>query len=141
MLGWQLMQVQILVRNIIIRSTRCLSSIVTALYQFWAQYNLTPNITSENLKTNFTNDVIRFSEWKINKISFCHPKISRIFLKYSKISAPITSMLVMFTEAWPYWVKKYQNISYRNYIKASAARNIFLKYPLLRCNVNLPSKL
>ena len=35
-------------------------------------------------------------------------KLSRIFLKYSKSSAPTKSMLVMFTEAQQYPVKKHK---------------------------------
>ena len=53
---------------------------------------------------------------------------NRIFLKYSKSSAPTKSMLVMFTEARQYHVKKAQNVSYGNDIKAAATQNKFLKY-------------
>ena len=55
-------------------------------------------------------------------------KLSRVFLKYSKSSAPTKSMLVMFTEARQYHVKKAENVSYANDIKATAAQNKFLKY-------------
>ena len=55
-------------------------------------------------------------------------KLSRVFLKYSKSSAPTKSMLVMFTEARQYHVKKAQNVSCGNDIKATAAQNKFLKY-------------
>ena len=55
-------------------------------------------------------------------------KLSRIFLKYRKSSAPTKSMLVMFAEARQYHVKKAQNVSYGNDIKATAAQNKFLKY-------------
>ena len=85
--------------------------------------------------------LLGFPNEKSTKSASCHPKISRIFLKYSKSSVPIKSMLVMFTETWQYWLKKHQNVSYGSYIKASAARNIFLKYLLLRFNVNLSSKM
>ena len=43
-------------------------------------------------------------------------------------------MLVMFTEAQQCDVKKGQNVSYGNDIKAAAAQNKFLKYAL-RSNV------
>ena len=55
-------------------------------------------------------------------------KWNRIFLKYSKSSAPTKSMIVMFTEARQYHVKRAQNVSYGNDIKATVTQNKFLKY-------------
>ena len=73
--------------------------------KIWSS-NMNPIRELKGKKLQMT--LLGFLNEKKKNLTIAFQKVNRIFLKYNKSSAPTKSILVMFTEAWQYHVKKHK---------------------------------